>query len=251
VSASQAADFILSKLWDGSRLRRSWQASQARIDAFLEDYGDLASGLVALFQATFESRHLEAADAIARRAVELFWDDSAGAYLSAPKGQKDLFCPTYALHDNAFPSGASTLTEAQVALAALTGKADHLEWAGRYLSRMREAMTQNPFAFGHLLLAADAYVDGAAEVTLVGPRPALRPLLEVVNRTYAPTTAVFAHDPATPPHPLLAEVLVGRETQDGRALAYVCRNFTCEPPVVDPAALAQSLASLPASSTRT
>jgi uncharacterized protein len=245
VSASRAADVILSKLWDGNRLRRSWQGGEARIDAFLEDYGDIAAGLVALFQATFEPRHLEAADAIARRAVELFWDEAAGAYLSAPRGQKDLFCATYALHDNAFPSGASTLTEAQVALAALTGNVDHLAQAGRYLSRLRQAMTENPFAFGHLLLAADAYVDGAAEVTLVGPRPALRPFLEVVNRTYAPTTAVFAHDPASPAPPLLAGVLAGREAADGRAVAYVCRNFSCEPPVADPAVLAQSLASAP------
>jgi uncharacterized protein YyaL (SSP411 family) len=205
--------------------------------------------LVALFQATFEPRHLEAAEAIARRAVDLFWDDAAGAYLSAPKGQKDLFCPTYALNDNAFPSGASTLTEAQVTLAALTGNVDHLAQAGRYLSRMRQAMTENPFAFGHLLLAADAYADGAAEVTLVGARPALRPFLEVVNRTYAPTTAVFAHDPSSPPAPLVAGVLAGREARDGGALAYVCRNFSCAPPVADPAILAQSLAS-PTTSSR-
>jgi uncharacterized protein YyaL (SSP411 family) len=245
VNASRAADFILSKLWNGERLRRSWQGGEARIDAFIEDYGDLASGLAALFQATFEPRHLEAAEAIARRAVELFWDDAAGAYHSAPKGQKDLFCATYALHDNAFPSGASTLTEAQVALAALTGNPDHLEQAGRYLSRMRQAMTQNPFAYGHLLLAADAYVDGAAEVTLIGPRAALRPFVEVVNRTYAPTMAVFAHDPSTSPPPLLAGVLAGRAADEGQARAYVCRNFSCEPPVSDPAALARSLVSSP------
>ena len=241
VKASRAADFLLSKLWNGDRLRRSWQGGEPRIDAFIEDYGDLASGLVALFQATFEPRYLEAADAIARRAVELFWDDAAGAYLSAPKGQRDLFCATYALHDNAFPSGASTLAEAQVALAALTGSPDHLEQAGRYLSRMREPVTQNPFAYGHLLLAADAYLDGAAEVTLIGARPALRPFVEIVNRTYAPTTAVVAHDPSTSPPPLLASIVADRPAAKGEARAYVCRNFTCEPPVSDPEALARSL----------
>ncbi|HZA13257.1 MAG TPA: thioredoxin domain-containing protein, partial [Myxococcaceae bacterium] len=90
---------------------------------------------------------------------------------------------------------------------------------------------------------ADAYVDGAAEVTLVGARPALRPFVEIVNRTYAPTTAVVAHDPATSPPPLLASVVADRLAAKGEARAYLCRNFTCEPPVSDPQALARSLGS--------
>ncbi len=51
-----------------------------------------------------------------------FWDGDKRAYLAAPKGNTDLFVPTYTLHDNAVPSGASTLTEALVTLGALTGR---------------------------------------------------------------------------------------------------------------------------------
>src|SRR5215813_13092579 len=146
--AKNAADLVLARMWQQGRLFRARQGGANRIGAFIEDYGDLAAGLVALYQAGFDARYLEAADALATRAVELFWDEDKQAYRSAPKDSTDLFCPTYALHDNAFPSGASTLTEAQVTLAGLTGRRAHFDQAEKYLRKMREEMLRNPFGYG-------------------------------------------------------------------------------------------------------
>ncbi len=237
--AARAADFVLGAMWKDGRLFRSYQLGP-RIDGFIEDYGDFAAGLCALYQATFEPKYLEAAERIADGALELFWDESKSAYLTAPKGQKDLFVPTYALHDNAFPSGASSLTEAQVLLASLTGRSRHLEQAGRYLRRMRDEAARNPFGYGHLLLAADAWLDGAAEVSIVGG--GAEPLLRAMNDTYAPTFALAWWD-GEPPE-VLREAASGRKPLDGRAAAYLCRHFACEPPVTDPAELRRKLSPL-------
>jgi uncharacterized protein YyaL (SSP411 family) len=235
--ASRAADFVLREMWKDGRLFRSHQEGKTRIDGFIEDYGDLAAGLTALYQATFEAKYLEAAAQIADAAVERFWHEERQAYFSAPKGQKDLLCATYALHDNAFPSGASTLTEAQVALAALTGQGRYLEQAGKYLRKLRDEMMGNPFGYGHLLLAADAWLDGAAEVTLAGKGSELTALLEVLNQTYSPTVAVAVREDGRAPAPLLAETFSGKEPVGGRAAAYFCRNFSCLAPVTEPPAL--------------
>jgi len=227
--ARGAADFVLEKMWSEGRLLRSYQEGQAKIDAFLEDYGDVASGLVALYQATFEPRYLEAAVALADRAVELFWVEERQAYLTAPRGQQDLVCAAYAVHDNAFPSGASTLTEAQVALAALTGEARHLERAEKYLARLRDEMVQQPFGYGHLWLAADAFLDGAASLTVVGEDSTAAELVAAANRAYAPTVALCRLPPGAVPAVLL-HAAEGREKVDGAA-AYLCRRFTCEAPM--------------------
>ncbi len=235
--AARAADFVLARQWNGERLLRSFQDGKGKIDGFLEDYGDLAAGLVALYQATFEPRYLEAALALCERAVVLFWDGEKQAYLAAPRGTKDLLVPTYSLFDNAFPSGASTLTEAQVALAALTGRSELLTHAHAYVSKLKDELARNPFGYGHLWLAADALLDGAADVTLVGPKAQWDGLLNVVNGTFAPTLAVCAHDPAAPVPAALAQALEGKAPVDGRAAAYVCRNFACEAPLTDPAQL--------------
>ncbi len=248
--ARGAADLVLSRMWQGGHLFRARQDGQNRIQGFLEDYGDLGAGLVALYQASFEPKYLEAAEALLNRAVELFWDEDKQAYRSAPKGQKDLLCPTFALHDNAFPSGASTLTEAQVALSALTARPRHFEQAGKYLRKMRHEMVRNPFGYGHLLLAADAWIDGAAEVTIVGTGSQVNPLLNAVNSTFAPTLAVNVQDPSIAPHPLFTEAAQGREKVEGMAAAYLCRNFTCQPPIMDATELKSALSEAERSTVR-
>ncbi len=101
-------------------------------------------------------------------------------------------------------------------------------------------MLENPFAFGHLWLAADALLDGAAEVTLVGPRAGVRELLAVLNQRYLPTVAVAVRpDGALPP--VLAEGMEGRVAVGGAATAYVCRHFACELPVTSAEALGRRL----------
>ncbi len=230
-AAQRAADFVLASMRgpDG-RLQRSFQQGTARLEGLLEDYGNLALGLVSLYQATFEPRYLEAADELADLAHQRFWDPQRQAYLVAPKGQTDLLVPTYALHDNAFPSGASTLTEAQLALSALTGKAVHLERATAYLERMKEPMLENPFAFGHLWLAADALTDGSPELTLVGTDAGLAPLLRLIQDTYLPTVSVHRLLTGTPIPSVAADVLKDRRAH-GEAAAYLCRHSTCQAPV--------------------
>ncbi|MDY7231997.1 thioredoxin domain-containing protein [Hyalangium rubrum] len=239
--AAGAADFVLSRMWDGTRLVRSYEESGGRIDGFLEDYGDLASGLTALYQATFEVKYLKAAAALVERAVTLFWDAEKQAYLSAPKGQKDLVVATYSLFDNAYPSGASTLTEAQVALAALTGDKSHLELAERYLARMRRPIEENPMGYGYLALVADSLLDGAAGVTFAGTRAQVTPLLASANRVFAPTFSFGWKESGVAPPPLLQELFEGREPVGGQGTAYVCRGFACERPLTDAEELARRL----------
>ncbi len=236
--AERAAKSVLKAQWRTGHLLRL--AGTETPEGFVEDYGDLAAGLVALAQATLDAAWLEPALAIAQAAVEAFWDEGQEAYTSSSKGRADLLVPTYALHDNAFPSGASTLTEAQVGLAALTGESRPLEQAMRYLRRMRQPMVDNPFAYGHLWLAADAALDGAAEVMLVGTAEEVQALRRAVDSTWAPTVALARAEPGRVP-PLLAKVFEGRDRVQGQPAAYLCRNFSCGPPLTDAESLVTAL----------
>jgi hypothetical protein len=239
--ATTAADFIARELRkpDGS-LYRSWQRGAGRLDAVLEDYGDVVSGLVALYQCTFEARHLALAEALADLAFERFWDPERRAWLAAPKGTADLFVPTYALHDNAFPSGASTLTEAQVVLTALTGHTRHLERATVYLERMRDELLANPLGYGHLLIAADLMLDGAADVALVGPASLVDPLVKVAHRTWTPTVSVLRQLSGEELPEVLKDQLANRPGHG----AFLCQHFSCQRPVTTAAELEQLLAPL-------
>ncbi|MFZ5438540.1 MAG: thioredoxin domain-containing protein [Myxococcota bacterium] len=226
--ATRAADHLAAKAVrpDGT-LARSLQQGAARGDGLLEDYGDLALGLVTLFQATGEARHLERAAALAELAHARFWDDERRAWLAAPKGTSDLLVPTFALHDNAFPSGASTLTEAQLVLTALTGQPRHLERATAFLERMHDELVRNPMGYGHLWLAADLLLDGTPELTLVGDAAWVSAARAKVDATWLPTVSVLPHVIGQPP-PAPAHELLASRTARG---AYLCQHFACQRPV--------------------
>ncbi len=193
---------------DGS-VARALHQGKPRLEGTLEDAGNLALGLVALAQATLEPRYLEAAGRIADRAVARFWNEDTLAYLSADKGTKDLVVPVFALHDNAFPSGASTLTEAQAFLFALTGEGRFAEQARKYLGRLTEAITENPGAFGHLLLAADVLLDEAPKLTVFGTREQALEARRWLDRGYHPAVAFeWKEEPSGPAY-------------------VVCRGVTC------------------------
>ena len=225
------AQFIEARLVraDGT-LWRTYQAGQPRHEGMLEDYGDVASGLCALYQATFDERWLRLAEGLVDKAQTLFWDEDTRAYLTAPKGTADLVIASFALYDNATPSGASTLCEAQVALAALTGKSDLLARAAAYVERLREPMLDNPMGFGHLWLAADALADGAPELAIVGEEEARQALLRVASEGYTPTLALSRR--------------LDRPAPAQGASAYLCHHFACEPPVQTAQELRSALSGL-------
>jgi uncharacterized protein YyaL (SSP411 family) len=240
--AARAAGAVLERQLRDGRLFRVHQDGVSKVDAFLEDWGGLASGLAALYQATFEARWLEAAVQLVEGAQERFWDAEQRAYRTAPRGQADLVVETYALHDNAVPSGASLLTEANLVLAALTGRRAFLDRAEAYLSRMRDTALANPFAYSHLWAAADCLADGVPDVALVGAVRARDPFVALLGKTYAPTLSVVAFEPGAAPA-LLAEVSEGKTAAGAELAAYLCRNFTCTLPKKSPEALRDELAS--------
>jgi hypothetical protein len=238
--AAIAAGAVLGAQWEQGRLLRVHQDGVSKIEGFLEDWGGLASGLVGLYQASLDPRWLEVAVALADGAQARFWDEAVNAYRTAPRGQVDLVIDAYALHDNAVPSGASLLTEAQVALAALTGRSQFLERASAYVSRMRDAALANPFAYSHLWGAADALADGAPDVALVGPAAARAPMRILVDGAFAPTLALSAFEPGAVP-PVLSDIAEGKRAPPSGVAAYLCRNFTCEAPIDAAEALSEAL----------
>jgi uncharacterized protein YyaL (SSP411 family) len=224
--ARGAADFWLASMEGGRALQRSFRSGRAGLPGLLEDYGDLADGLVELFMATFDARALEAAAALADRAVALFWDGEAEAFLEAPRGSSGLSTDVYALYDDAWPSGASSLCHALVQLAGLLARPELLEPAGRYLSRMRASMLENPLGFGRLWCAADTFLEGASTLQIRGSREASEGLLSAVARRYAPSLAVSFSDEPLPPEPL-ASAFAGKPLPATGVLAYPCRHFSC------------------------
>jgi uncharacterized protein YyaL (SSP411 family) len=106
--AAEAADFILANLRsDDGRLRRTYRDGQAKLNAYLDDYAFLADGLIALHQATGQSRWLEEARRLTDRQFDLFWDDQRGGFFFTADDHESLIARSKQLTDSAQPSGNS------------------------------------------------------------------------------------------------------------------------------------------------
>ena len=71
-------------------------------------------------------------------------------------------------------------------------------------------------------------------------------LIAALNRAYLPETVVLLRDPEEADAEALARLApyaAGLDMHDGKATAYVCRDFACGLPVTDPQAMLDKLKS--------
>jgi uncharacterized protein YyaL (SSP411 family) len=239
-AAVRNAEFVLASLRDGDRLLRTWKGGQARLKGYLEDYAMMAAALVEVYQATFDGRWLDEACRLADHMLELFWDDTVAGFFDTGTDHEQLIVRPRNLFDNAVPCGSSVAVEVLLRLHVLTGEANYQAKALAALAPMADLLSRHPGGFGRFLCALDFHLGPVVEVALIdGPRGGLDALLAEVHARYLPNRVVAGtRDGVRPPDiPLLAS----RQALGGRATAYVCRNYTCDQPVTEPAALARQL----------
>jgi uncharacterized protein len=236
-AARVLAQFLLGPLTtEGGRLLRTYRDGVAKIDAYLEDYANVANGLLELHWATGELRWLEESRRLADLAVELFADDdNGGFYVDAPAGN-GLVARRKELDDHPTPSGNSMLAYVLLRLARIYGDEELERRAVGVFRLARPLVERAPGAVGHLLCALDLHFSPPREVAVVGDSLELR---RAALAGFQPSTVfAFAPEP-TDAVPLLA----GRGLVDGRPAAYACERFACQAPVTEPDALHATLAS--------
>ncbi len=221
-----AAEFLLTSLStpDG-RLLRSHREGRTSGEAYLDDYANVAHGLLELHVATGELRWLEEANRLARLAVDLFADEERGGFYLAGDGGEPLVARTKPLDDHPLPSGNSMLAHVLLRLARIYGD-DELERRAVSVFRLlRPALERAPSAFGWALCALQLWFSPPRELAIVGDLDA-----DVARAALAPwdPDAVVAIGPAESV-PLLA----GKGLVDGRTAVYVCERFACRAPVTD------------------
>jgi uncharacterized protein len=221
------AEFLLGPLStaDG-RLHRTWRDGVAKGTGYLEDYADVAYGLIELHVATGEPRFLLEGHRLATLAVDLFGDDDAGGFFQTPRDGERLVARKKELDDHPSPSGNAMLAYVLLRLARIWGD-DELERRGVGVLRLvRDELTRAPSALGWLLVALDQHLAPHREIAIVGDPAA--PVARAAVSGAAPTD-VIAFGPAEDV-PLLA----GRTEVDGRTAVYLCESFVCGLPVTEP-----------------
>jgi uncharacterized protein len=201
-------------------LYRTYRAGTAKIDGYLEDYADVAHGLLELHWATGDLRWLDEARAVAGRA-ERFRDTERGGYFVDDHG---LVARRKEFDDHPTPSGNSMMAFVLLRLSRIYGDAELEKAAVEVFRLARPLVERAPTAAGHLLCALDLHFSHPREVAVVGASEELR--VAALDGFQPNTVFAFAGEP-TDAVPLLA----GKTLVDGQPAAYVCERFACQAPV--------------------
>jgi hypothetical protein len=242
-AAVKNATFIVERMKKDGRIHRSYKDGRARFNGYLEDYAMVACGLVALYEATFETRWLIEADDLMDAVSELFWDEEKRAFYDTPTDHEELVTRPRDVYDGATPSGTSVATEVLLELALLLDRGDYRQRAEDVLEELAGGMEKVPGGFGRLLCALDFSTSEPREVAVVGDpeAPDTRALLGTVYSRYLPNKVVAGLSPDDDEAAGLIPLLAQRPAREGKATAYVCVHYACQNPTTDSEELARQL----------
>ena len=193
-----------------------------------------------MYEASFEPSYLVAARDFTAVMIDQFWDDEDGGFFYTGRDHEELIVRSKNPFDNATPSGNSMGAMALLRLGTLLEREDWRDMGARILHLFGRHIREVPSGFGNMICALDLYLQGAVEVAILGDRGKedTVALLDVVNKTWRPNVVLCGgNEPVSDTIPLLKN----RGMIDGRATAYVCRNFVCSEPVTDAEALEKLL----------
>jgi uncharacterized protein YyaL (SSP411 family) len=241
--AERAAECLERHLWNaGTRtLLRRFRGGDAAVEGYAEDYACLAFGLIELFQATGNPRWLEWALTLQARMNELFWDPADGGWFSTTGSDPSVLLRLKETYDAAEPAASSVAVLNLLALSHLTGDDEAAAKIERTLALFRPHLGR---AVPMMLAALSTYHAGMPQVVIAGDAEAAdtRALFDALRVSYRPSWVVV---PAVAHHRSGLERVLpwvsGMAARDGRATAYVCRDFACQAPVHTAEALVAQL----------
>ena len=241
--AIRNADFLLKNLMQDGRLLRTYKDGRAKLNAYLDDYAYLVEALLAVYEATFETKYFEEARRLADTMIAQFWDDSEAGFFFTSADHEQLITRTKEYFDNATPSGNSVAALVLQKLGLLTQESEYQRCAVGILHAIHQAMARYPSAFGYMLCALDFYLAEPKEIAIVGVHGSheVRSFVEEIFSRYLPNKVLALGEPDDLEAGFTIKLLAGRPAIEGKATAYVCRLYTCLAPATTTQDLAQRL----------
>jgi uncharacterized protein YyaL (SSP411 family) len=244
-AARRAAEFIAGSMYKDGVLLRRYRAGEAAISGFLDDYALFVQALLDLYETQFDLRHLELAIELTQKMRERFEDAEHGGFFSSAAGDENLVMRVKDDYDGAEPSGNSVAISNLLRLAQITNRDDLRASAARALAAFERRLSLAPSALPQMLAACEFALGNPRQIVVVGDRGAeeTRALLVEIHSRFLPDSIVLLID-SDQARARFAEGIASiaeMKKVDGRAAAYVCRDYTCQLPVSDAAALAALL----------
>ncbi len=238
-AASKAADFILNKMRDSKgRLLHRYRLGEAGLPSHVDDYAFFIWGLLELYEATFDVDRLKTALELNKDFIARFWDDKAGGFYFTADDHKDVLVRNKEIYDGATPSGNSVAAMNMIRLGRMTANPDLENMAHKVGQTFSGNVTAMPSAHTQLLMAVEFSAGPSHEVVIVGEPGAAdsTAMLNILRSGFLPNKVVLFRPMGAdaPAISGIADFTKFQKALNGKATAYVCRNYSCEMPTTDP-----------------
>jgi len=243
-AARRAAEFIIARMYESQTgmLLRRYREGDAAIPGFLDDYAMFLQALLDLYEAQFDLRHLQLAVRLAESQAERFEDREHGGFFSTAAGDASLVMRVKEDYDGAEPSGNSIAAMNLERLAGITNRDDFRKSAERTVAAFAPRLSAGPVTLPRMLAACEFRLGEARQVIIAGENDAddTKALLRTIYSRFLPNRIMLLVDSPETRAALSAWIpsIEPMQKIEGRASAYVCRNYTCQLPVSEAEKLA-------------
>ncbi len=235
--ATKAAHFILQEMRRGGHLMRVFNKGKCQVKGYSEDYAFFTQALIDLYEATFELDWLKEADNLNDRMIHQFWDEREGGFFFTGKENESLIARSKSPYDNATPSPNSVSVFNLLRLGYLTGDESLKKKAEQTLHLFYQFLSEHPSGFAHMLSGLSFFLS-PEEIGVIGSRKDRRTLsmLREIYLAYLPNKILSLKDPQERIEGKWFPFLMEKGDHEVPTV-FVCKGFTCLPPVRDEEAL--------------
>ncbi len=237
--AKNNAEFIQTQLQKDGRLQRTWKNGTAKLNGYVEDYANVADGLICLYQVSGEIKYLTEAKRLADLMITEFWDDENGGFFFTSNDHEELIVRNKDFYDNATPSGNSVAADVLLRLAKLLADERYERFAVTVLRLTASQLRRYPQGFGHALAAMEFHLAATKEIAVIGEKG--NELGRNILAKYLPNV-VIAMSSKPESDAGMIPLLKDRGMIDKKPTVYVCEDFVCQRPVSSQAEVDELLA---------
>lgn len=228
-AAEKAASFIHEHLFspETNTLRRVYREGPGDTPGFADDYAYLISGLIDLYEATFDDAHLEWADALQQTQVRLFWDAEGHGFFSTPANQPDILIRSKDAADNAEPGTNGVSAWNLLRLGSLLDDAAYAEKGRQTIAAFGPDLRKQPAAYSGLLGAAAAARLGLKGVVLAGEGELVTAATKRLHGTVRPGWTVVRVGGGAKNEWLKSRNQLLRDLDATKEMVQLCEGKTC------------------------
>jgi uncharacterized protein YyaL (SSP411 family) len=228
-SAKRAVECIRKHLYDedAHTLRRVYREGPGDTPGFADDYAFLISGLLDLYEATFDDRYLAFADTLQKAQIQLFWDERQYAFYSTPEGQEDILVRTKDAMDNAEPSTNGVSAQNLFRLSSLLDDQEYEKMAKRTVAAFEVEIGQHPGLFSGMMTSLIASKLGMKGLMIVGEGAAADKALASARSSVRPNWTVLKVGGGAKSDWLRSRNALLKDLDQTKEMVQVCEGRTC------------------------